>query len=53
MISWWLVGSQSKWIRIGLVLIHWTRSKPYFSERHGYKRFYPIGFGWRIRISVE
>ncbi len=38
------------WFRIFGFGLHFKKSKPLFSERHGYKKLIQLGFGWRTGI---
>lgn len=52
---WFLHGHISSdliWIRVGTpgVGIAIKRTRKLFSERYGFRKSYPIGFGWRIEF---
>lgn len=46
-----LISSDLIWIRRGPLGpgIQIKRTDPMFSERVGKEKFYPVGFGWRVR----
>ena len=42
------------WIMVNRLVVHAKRSKPLFTERHGYERFVKIPFcNWRFRIDIK
>lgn len=41
------------WIRIGHWLLVVKSSRPLFSERNGYVKYYRVGFGYRVRLYKE
>lgn len=47
------IGGRCHWLRLGSFLISATNRPPLFSERQGITKWFPVGFGWRIRVVKE